>query len=276
MAVRARKDEDGTITLKKYSNSIEKKRIYMYETALATLGAKLEIPVSDDHLQPEVFSKQIFIENLLNILLGLIGHTQEEILEKLQMFESIGVNARQIFNNAKGQSVLHLLCQVMQETKWSGMHANVLISSLIKFGVDVNARDFQRTPLFDAMFSESLTRELIRHGADVNAVMQSGYTPIFIAADQHVLDLLIQHGANPNHKNDEGLTPLRFGLRMFNLENDIFQGLIKAGATIDEKTRNDVVRKVGPDRAGDVPEVDADAASWIDFFAIEAIRFHMA
>jgi len=249
-------------------------------------------------------------EKLLNIiLLDLIGHTQEEITEKLQEFKNLGIDARQV-GNAQGYSVLHLatqavvklqdfknqgidvqqidvkqfskeerptlkVCQALEKAEWSGESANILISSLIEFGIDVNARDLlQRTPLFDAARNEALMRELIRHGADVNAVMQDGYTPIFMALfDQHALDLLIQHGARPNHQNEDGLTPLRFGIRMPNLEPEIFQGLIKAGATIDEKFRNEVIdkmRETHPNRAREVPAVEADAASWISFFAAEA------
>ena len=248
MTTRVKEDANGAFKEVTYSNSIEKKRIYMYETALETLGAKLDKPDwnGDDDLQTKLSQEQILIKDLQITLLGFIEHTQEEILQKLQIFESMGLDVRQIGNKINGQSILHLACKAFQMSACSEEQENVVISSLIQFGVDVNARDLQqRTPLFDAIFSESLTRELIRHGADVNAVM--------------------------HHENDEGLTLLRYGLRELNLGSGIFQELIKAGAKIDEEARNDVVNKVHADRMEAVPGVEADAESWIRFFAVESI-----
>ena len=87
------------------------------------------------------------LEELRNALFDLIGRSQEEIIEALQELECLGIDVRQI-RDEKGESVLHsvgqeLAAQDPQKSEWSRESASVLISSLVNFGVDGNAPDFQ-------------------------------------------------------------------------------------------------------------------------------------
>lgn len=238
-------EADWEPTLRTYSTSIEKKRVNLYEKAVATLGEKLDRPAVGDSALVRG-SGEVVMLDATNLLLLARGRAQADVIRHLEHHRDNGIDALRVAGE-KGESALHVMCRMLAEADWSEPETltdtETLVSSFIEFGMDVNARDArQQTPLFDALHSGTLAQLLVRHGAEVNAL------------------------------NDEGLTPLRAGLRAFDLDADIFSALIKVGAVVDAAARNDVVGRVEPDRAGAVPDAAADAASWIRFFEAEAER----
>ncbi|WP_459133323.1 YopJ family acetyltransferase [Ralstonia pseudosolanacearum] len=238
-------ETDWEPRLRTYSTSIERKRVYLYEKAVATLGERLDRPAAGNDALVRGRGEIVELD-AMNLMLLAHGRSQADVIRHLEHHRDIGIDARRVVGE-HGESALHVMCLMLKEADWSAPQTltdtETLVSSFIRFGMDVNARDARRqTPLFDALHSGALAQLLVRSGADVNAV------------------------------NDAGLTPLRVGLRAFDLGAEIFPALIEAGAVVDEAGRNDVIGRVGPDRSGAVPEAGADAASWIRFFAAEAVR----
>ena len=114
-----------------------------------------------------------------------------------------------------------------------------LVSRLIKWGADVNARDEDgRAPLLEASYKGNLQiiRSLLDAGADVNArEYENGRTPLHVAAYMGVpgpraVKTLIDAGADVNARDGVGATPLHeaacFGAR------ETVQTLIDAGADV--------------------------------------------
>jgi ankyrin repeat protein len=89
-----------------------------------------------------------------------------------------------------------------------------------------------------------LVRQLLESGADVNAQDQNHASPLFLAAERHLVDIariLLQHGAVPNIKNIKGKTPLHLLLEDDLHDHDDFNGvqlvvlLLDSGADVNAK-----------------------------------------
>ena len=113
------------------------------------------------------------------------------------------------------------LCRSRTWMKKTGLHlavqnAQVKISSiLIKYGADVDAKDFDRiTPIHIASQTGNIEimKLLIQHGANINSI---GYrhdeTPLHIAAFEghyNAVMLLLKYGSNVNAENMLGKTAM--------------------------------------------------------------------
>lgn len=94
-----------------------------------------------------------------------------------------------------------------------------MISALIDFGADVNAKDTNKfTPIRLAAWTGKLEtgRLLLDRGADINATDHQGQTPLMLAACKIdgglVLEELLQRGAKVNLQNSFGATALMYAV----------------------------------------------------------------
>ena len=84
------------------------------------------------------------------------------------------------------------------------------VEVLIRNGADINSRGFgNQTSLHKLAYygHRDMIEFLINNGADVNAKDESGYTPLYHAAD-NIIELLVSNGADINAQDNDGSTPL--------------------------------------------------------------------
>ena len=114
------------------------------------------------------------------------------------------------------------------------------VKSLIRQGVDVNAKNRIGTPLDYAVTYSSVevVQYLISQGADVNAGSGVGDTPLHLAvfenSDIEIVKCLVAHGADVNGRDNFGNTPL-FEAVGYSPRIDRLEYLISHGADVHAK-----------------------------------------
>jgi ankyrin repeat protein len=157
--------------------------------------------------------------------------------------------ADMLATTAQGQTALHVL-QVREKSIFSRNPEESLedmMSSLLRYGIDVNVRDTAGNSVLLAMASSgSLTPGVIevlhRAGADMLATNTSGHTALHVCLDtmtheqnrnkdsKAVVSALVQHGADINDSDKDGNSTLLDLAANSILTPDIIEMLHRAGA----------------------------------------------
>ena len=126
-----------------------------------------------------------------------------------------------------------------------------VIQSLLKKGLDVNARNERlTTPFFRAASfnpNPEILRVLIKAGADVDIRDEDGDTPLHQAAFGNndgpaIVKFLLELGMDPNARNLQGETPLSTVCKYLSPPEKavrIVRSLVEAGADVDVRTNVD-------------------------------------
>jgi|GEM_PF-3983034 len=207
-------------------------------------------------------------KNQLKHLVEFCGSDPETVERQLGVLRDAGIDVTRI-HGWNGQSLLHLLCDAACDFPDElAPSVRTLIPSLVKFGLDVNARtDNLRTPLMMALQEAGLASTLIDQGANVNALGPGGRTAIFDATREDVVELLIRHGADVHHRDDDGRNAFHWALSNYGFGCDLFHSLAAAGLPIDERAHRQVIAKFPAHLVAEVPAVNAPAQDWQHFFA---------
>ena len=127
---------------------------------------------------------------------------------------------------------------------------------LLKKGADINSMNIAGNPLIGAVFRNNFqyeaTKYMLEHGADPNAEyieaeeykkanyksnskpMDEGYTPLFVANNEKIINLLLDYGADINYKNNKGNTPIFWFARGFDPKNiNLIKVIIEKGADVN-------------------------------------------
>ena len=127
---------------------------------------------------------------------------------------------------------------------------------LLEKGADINSMNIAGNALIGAVFRDDFqyeaTKYMLEHGADPNAEyieaeeykkanyksnskpMDEGYTPLFVADNERIINLLLEYGADINYRNNKGNTPIFWFAQIFNpAKINLIKVIIEKGADIN-------------------------------------------
>ena len=207
-----------------------------------------------------LFQRAVLLVGVCGVLLGASGPgfpADREVRESLAEAIEKGDLARIRLMLSASPDVVRDANNV---ARWTPLHRAILyarnnaveiISMLLEFGADPNARDSeQNVPLHLAGYRvggrESLSSEvylgvivtLLKHKADVSARNYAGVTPLHLwtlrGADTTAVELLLAHGAVINSRATmQGWTPLHGAVSSGRM--DLVEVLLQRGANVGAK-----------------------------------------
>ncbi|KAK2766263.1 hypothetical protein FQN54_007780 [Arachnomyces sp. PD_36] len=158
----------------------------------------------------------------------------------LDAFEAlVDYGADILWKDSHGLNLLHYAL------KRSFGEAYIMTPSLLKHGVDVNAKDISgNTPLFLAVYHRrsDIACTLLENGALANVSNCRGYTPLhYVVRDYtgpttQIIKALVAKGADVNARTEDGSMPIHIAARR-DRNHHIVKLLLEYGADVNAKDR---------------------------------------